>query len=124
MRRKKRKNIMAELLMILLMVIIIFPLYFMVVNSLKAHEEYVVNMVGMPAQATFQNYIEAFQGKPFGQWIWNSFFLTAAATLVTAAVALLCGYAFAKMEFKGKNFLFQCIIPLMSVPPEIGRAHV
>ncbi len=117
MRRKKRKNIMAELLMILLMVIIIFPLYFMVVNSLKVHEEYVVNMVGMPAQATFQNYIEAFQGKPFGQWIWNSFFLTAAATLVTAAVALLCGYAFAKMEFKGKNFLFQCIIPLMSVPP-------
>ena len=117
MRRKKRKNIMAELLMILLMVIIIFPLYFMVVNSLKAHEEYVVNMVGMPAQATFQNYIEAFQGKPSGQWIWNSFFLTAAATLVTAAVALLCGYAFAKMEFKGKNFLFQCIIPLMSVPP-------
>ena len=39
---------------------------------------------------------------------------------MTAAVrteGLLCGYAFAKMEFKGKNFLFQCIIPLMSVPP-------
>lgn len=114
---KKKRNIKAEILMILLMVVIIFPLYFMVVNSLKTHEEYVVNMTGLPKDGTFSNYIEAFQGKPFGQWIWNSLFLTVTATMVTAIAALLCGYAFAKMEFKGKNFLFQCIIPLMSVPP-------
>ncbi len=117
MGRKKKRNIAAEISMILLLLIIIFPLYFMAANSLKTHEEYVVNMTGLPREFTVQNYVEAFQGKPFGQWIWNSFFLTVAATLVTAAAALLCGYAFAKMEFKGKNFLFQCIIPLMSVPP-------
>lgn len=117
MKQKKKRNIKSEILMILLMVIIIFPLYFMAVNSLKTHEEYVVNMIGLPQNPTFWNYAEAFQGKPFGQWIWNSLFLTAAATLATAVAALLCGYAFAKMEFKGKHFLFQCIIPLMSVPP-------
>ncbi len=117
MRRKKNKNIAVELLMILLMLIIIFPLYFMVVNSLKTHEDYVTNMTGFPVQVTFQNYVEAFRGKPFGQWIWNSLFLTVAATLLTAAAALLAGYAFAKMEFKGKKLLFQCVIPLMSVPP-------
>lgn len=117
MNRKKKGSLIVQIPMIMLMVIIIFPLYFMLVNSFKTHEEYVVDMIGIPSHFTLQNYVEAFQGKPFGQWIWNSFFLTVVATLVTAIVALLAGYAFAKMEFKGKKLLFQCIIPLMSVPP-------
>ena len=117
MSRKKKGSLIVQIPMIMLMIIIIFPLYFMLVNSFKTHEEYVVDMIGVPSHFTLQNYVEAFQGKPFGQWIWNSFFLTVVATLVTAIVALLAGYAFAKMEFKGKRLLFQCVIPLMSVPP-------
>ncbi len=117
MSRKRKGSLIVQIPMIMLMIIIIFPLYFMLVNSFKTHEEYVVDMIGVPSHFTLQNYVEAFQGKPFGQWIWNSFFLTVVATLVTAIVALLAGYAFAKMEFKGKKLLFQCVIPLMSVPP-------
>lgn len=117
MSRKRKGSLIVQIPMIMLMVVIIFPLYFMLVNSFKTHEEYVVDMIGIPSHFTLQNYVEAFQGKPFGQWIWNSFFLTVVATLVTAIVALLAGYAFAKMEFKGKKLLFQCVIPLMSVPP-------
>lgn len=114
---RRGKGLIAQIPMIFLMIVIIFPLYFMTINSFKTHEEYVNNMIGFPEHFTIQNYIEAFEGKPFDQWIWNSFLLTVLATLLTAVIALLAGYAFAKMEFKGKKVLFQCIIPLMSVPP-------
>lgn len=116
---KRIKNFFVQIPMIFLTIVIMFPLYFMTVNSFKTHEEYVNNMLGLPLDFTFQNYIEAFQGKPLGQWIWNSFILTVFASLATAIIALMAGYAFAKMEFKGKRILFQCIIPLMSVPPVV-----
>lgn len=117
MKRKRGGGTASQLLMILLVVIIIFPLYFMTVNSFKTHEEYVNNMIGVPRTFTLQNYVEAFQGKPFGQWFFNSLILTLSAALVTGAIALLAGYAFAKMKFKGRELLFGMIVPLMSVPP-------
>lgn len=117
MRKRKKGSFLSHLLMIFMVILIIFPLYFMTVNSFKTHEEYVNNMTGLPKSATMQNYVEAFQGKPFGQWFMNSMILTVAATAVTGFIALLAGYAFAKMEFKGRKILFQIIIPLMSVPP-------
>ena len=106
--KRKRGGIVSQLLMILLVVVIIFPLYFMTANSFKTHEEYVNNMAGLPQTFTVQNFVEAFRGKPFGQWFMNSLIL-----------ALLAGYAFAKMRFKGKKVLFNMIVPLMSVPPVV-----
>lgn len=117
MKRRRGGGITSQLLMIILVLVIIFPLYFMTINSFKTHEEYVNNMIGIPRTVTVQNYVEAFQGKPFGQWFMNSLILTAAATLITGIIALLAGYAFAKMRFRGRELLFGMIVPLMSVPP-------
>ena len=119
MKRKKRGGIVPQILMILLVIVIIFPLYFMTVNSFKTHEEYVNNMIGMPQAFTVQNYVEAFEGKPFGQWFLNSMLLTVVSVLATGVFALLAGYAFAKMQFKGRKVLFNMIVPLMSVPPVV-----
>ena len=91
--KRKRGGIVSQLLMILLVVVIIFPLYFMTANSFKTHEEYVNNMAGLPQTFTVQNFVEAFRGKPFGQWF--------------------------MMRFKGKKVLFNMIVPLMSVPPVV-----
>ena len=49
----------------------------------------------------------------------NSLILTVAAVFITGIIALLAGYAFAKMRFKGKKVLFNMIVPLMSVPPVV-----
>ena len=117
--KRKRRGMIPQLLMILLVIVIIFPLYFMTINSFKTHEEYVSNMIGIPHTFTVQNYIEAFQGKPFGQWFMNSMILTVAAVLITGIIALLAGYAFAKMKFRGSRALFNMIVPLMSVPPVV-----
>ncbi|RGT74941.1 carbohydrate ABC transporter permease [Mediterraneibacter massiliensis] len=117
--KRKRGGVIPQILMILLVIVIVFPLYFMTINSFKTHEEYVSNMIGVPRAFTVQNYIEAFQGKPFGQWFMNSMLLTVTAVLITGIIALLAGYAFAKIKFKGSRILFNMIVPLMSVPPVV-----
>lgn len=119
MKRKRKGGIFSQILMIFMVVVIIFPLYFMTVNSFKTHEEYVNNMVGLPRTFTVSNYIEAFQGKPFGQWFMNSMLLTVTAVLITGVMALFAGYAFAKMNFRGKKALFNIVVPMMSVPPVV-----
>lgn len=119
MKRKRKGGIFSQILMIFMVVVIIFPLYFMTVNSFKTHEEYVNNMVGLPGTFTVSNYIEAFQGKPFGQWFMNSMLLTVTAVLITGVMALFAGYAFAKMNFRGKKALFNIVVPMMSVPPVV-----
>jgi len=116
-RMSKQGRVFAQVMMILLSLLIIFPLYYMITNSFKTHEQFVSDPIGWPSPLTLQNYIDAFKGKNFFQWFLNSTILTVFSALITAVVALLAAYAFAKMRFKGREKLFRLMIPLMSVPP-------
>jgi len=103
--------------MVLLTIAIIFPLYFMFSNSMKSRQDYLDDPIGFPTAPTAQNFIDAFQGKDFGQWFINSTILTVTASAITLIIAFIAAYAFAKMKFKGRNLLFRFTVPLMSVPP-------
>ena len=50
----------------------------------------------------------------------NSLILYSCSGFITGIIALLAGYAFAKMRFKGEKVLFNMIVPLMSVPPVVS----
>lgn len=110
-------RVISQVLMVILSITIMFPLYYMTVNSLKGHGQYVQDTLSIPAPITAQNYIEAFHGKNFGQWFLNSTILAVVSTAVTMVIALLAAYAFAKMEFRGRDTIFRIMIPLMSIPP-------
>ncbi len=107
----------VQLFMILIALLMIFPLYFMLGNSFKTSNEFLRNPVGLPAHFTFQTFLDAFKGKNFLLWFYNSIFLTALSILVTTIVSGLAAFAFAKMQFRGRNLLFSCMIPLMAIPP-------
>jgi ABC-type glycerol-3-phosphate transport system permease component len=89
----------------------------MLANSFKGRDQYLTNILEFPSPLTTENYIAAFAGKDFVRWFVNSAVLTLASTFITMVIALLAGYAFAKMSFKGRNILFRAIVPLMSIPP-------
>ncbi len=110
-------KLLSQILIIAVSITILFPLYFMFVNSFKEHNQYVNDNLGFPSPFVFDNYVEAFKGKPFGQWFLNSTLLTLFTAVACGMFALMAGYAFAKMKFKGKKTLFNIVIPLMSVPP-------
>lgn len=103
--------------MVITAVLVIFPLYFMLANSFKTSTEFLRNPVGFPLSPTFGTFVDALKGKSFSQWFYNSVFLTAVSIGITTIVSGLAAFAFAKMDFRARSFLFNTMIPLMAIPP-------
>jgi ABC-type glycerol-3-phosphate transport system permease component len=116
-KRRLPSRALVQLFMIIVTLMMIFPLYLMLANSFKTSTEFLKNPVGLPARFTFQTFLDAFKGKNFLQWFYNSIVLTAASIIVTTIVSGLAAFAFAKMRFRARNLLFSCMIPLMAIPP-------
>jgi ABC-type glycerol-3-phosphate transport system permease component len=112
-------RLIMQFLMIAMCVVTLFPVYFMVINSFKLKDEFIVNILGFPRNITIQPFIDAFHGKNFPLWFLNSVFITAASCLITTVIAVFAAFAFAKMEFKGRRRIFNLFIPLMSIPPVV-----
>ena len=106
-----------QVVMITTTLMTLFPLYFMVVNSLKTREQYLNDPVGLPNPITFQNYVDAFKGKDIMSWFSNSIILTIGSVAITMIIGIFAAYAFAKLKFKAKDVLFSFIVPMMSIPP-------
>lgn len=97
----------------------LFPLYFMFVNAFKSRAEFLRYPLSFPQAPTLDNFREAFAGKNFLLWFWNSTVLTGGSVVLTTVVAALAAYAFAHMRFRGRDFLFNLIVPLMAIPPVV-----
>ncbi len=67
----------------------------------------------------FQNYITAWNAAPFGRYYFNTVFVAMVTTFVEIIFAAMAAFAFAKMEFFGKNFLFTLFLATMMVPGEV-----
>lgn len=106
-----------QLALILLSLLTLFPLYFMVINSLKVRDEFFNNLIGLPQNPVLENFSKILQHPNLGRWFANSILLTTGSVLLCTVVAVLAAYAFAQMSFPGRNTLFNLITPLMVIPP-------
>jgi raffinose/stachyose/melibiose transport system permease protein len=113
----RTSRIGVHVLMVLLAFTILFPLYFMVVNGFKSNSEFANNPLALPQHLTFGNYVEAVNGRNFGRLFLNSLVITTSSVLITTAAGALAGFAFAKFQFKGRDALFNLMLPLMVIPP-------
>ena len=110
-------KVILYLVMIVLILIALAPTLWMVSTSLKPKWEVFESQVRwIPNTITLDNYKRAFELLPLFNWLNNSA-VTAVFTLVlTLFCDILIAYAFAKMEFKGKNFLFALVLITIMVP--------
>lgn len=86
-------------------------------SSFKTRAEFIDNILRLPTAFTLQNYISVIQHPHLFTWFKNSFILTTFSVILATAVSIPAAFAFAKMEFKGKDTLFMVITPLMVIPP-------
>ncbi|MCW3790415.1 carbohydrate ABC transporter permease [Paenibacillus sp. LS1] len=110
-------------LFIILFVIIMIPFYAVALSSFKPGESlvrYGLNL-GLDFEImSFDNFIYLFTGQhDYFVWFWNSMILTIVQVVLTLFVSAFVGYGFAAYHFKGKNFLFICVLLIMMVPFEI-----
>jgi multiple sugar transport system permease protein len=67
----------------------------------------------------FQNYVDAWNSAPFGIYFMNSVLVASASTIVEVIFAILAAFAFAKLEFAGKEILFALLLMTMMIPGEV-----
>lgn len=124
-RNKKRLalQVLIFVLFAILSVIILIPFYILVISSFKPGNDlirYGINLKLEFDKMSLDNFIFLFTGQhQYFTWFFNSLFLTAVSVMVTLFVCAAVGYGFAMYDFKGKNFLFICVLFVMMVPFEI-----
>lgn len=102
-------------------VLVLFPFYWMVLTSVKEYSSY--NSEYIPKlftlSPTLQNYVDAFTGVPLAGYFVNTLFFTVATTALMLVVTVLAAYAFARLDFRGKDLLFTLFLSLMMIPSEL-----
>jgi multiple sugar transport system permease protein len=95
----------------------VLPFLWMLSTSLQTLNELVAYPpTWIPEQPQWQNYTSLWRDFPMSAWIWNSFKVSALVTLGTVVTCAMAAYAFARLEFPGRNILFVAFLVTMMIP--------
>lgn len=113
-------QILLYLFLIIMAVIVIFPFYWMINSSLKTLAEYRLSVPTFwPTKVMWSNYGEAFSSASLGKLFVNTLYVGIVSTILSLVITVLTAFAFARLEFKGKNLLFAGLLATMMIPGEL-----
>jgi multiple sugar transport system permease protein len=100
---------------------VLFPFYWMVLTSIKSYGDYNAEFVPkfITLAPTLENYLSAFTQVPLADYFVNTIIFTVVTTAIMLLVTILAAFAFARLEFRGKNLAFTLLLALMMIPTEL-----
>ena len=101
--------------------VVIFPFYWMILTSIKEYASYNAEVVPqfIPTSPTLENYFKAFSAVPLARYFLNTIIFTVITTALMIIVIVPASFAFAKLNFKGKDLVFTLFLSLMMIPNEL-----
>ena len=106
--------------LLLMALIVLFPFYWMIISSLKSLMEYRESVpTFFPRKVMFSNYAQAFTSANLGRLFMNTLYVGVVSTILSLVITILSAFAFARLEFKGKNALFAALLATMMIPGEL-----
>ena len=100
--------------------IMFFPVYWMFATAVRPKDEVFSGAAGLiPSSFVWQNFTDAIGRVPFLSWTANSLIITVFAVVITVTINLLCGYAFAKFRFAGRDILFLAVLSALMIPFQV-----
>lgn len=115
--RRRVDKVLLTLLFIVIAGLFVFPLYWMVISSLRPDGRVFVDAMELvPGQIALDSYHNLFQEEPFGRWIWNSITQTTGFAIISLILCTTGGYALAKFDFRFRNLLFVLILVSQMIP--------
>ncbi len=106
--------------LIFMAIAVLFPFYWMLNSSLKSLDEYRMSIPTFwPKQVLFSNYSTAFTTANLGRLFLNTLYVGLVSTILSLVITVLSAFAFARLEFKGKNILFAGLLATMMIPGEL-----
>ncbi len=106
--------------LLVMALIVLFPFYWMLISSVKTLEEYRLSIPTFwPQKIMLTNYVEAFTAANLGTLFMNTLYVGIVSTLLSLVITILCAFAFARLEFKGKETIFGLMLATMMIPGEL-----
>ncbi len=118
---EQARKILMYFLLTLWAVLVLFPFYWMILTSVKSYSSYNSEYVPkfFTLSPTVQNYVTAFTAVPLAKYFFNTFIFTVVTTFIMMIVVILSAFAFARLDFKGKDIVFSMFLSLMMIPNEL-----
>lgn len=117
---KVLSQVVIYLFLIVMAFIIIFPFYWMIISSLKSLTEYKLAIPTLfPKEIIWSNYISAFTKADLSRLFINTLIVGVVSTLLSLVITILSAFAFARLEFKGKDVMFAALLATMMIPGEL-----
>ena len=115
--RKYRTMVLSYVLLVLMLSAMVVPLVWTVLTSFKYNVD--VTLGWIPPRWTFDNYTGVVQAFSFVRYYINSLFISVLVTIVQVATSVLAAYAFARLEFRGRDVLFLGYLATMMIPADV-----
>lgn len=117
---KKTGNMFGKLFLIIVLLLVLVPFYWMIATSLKSEAEVAMTPSTLyPHSIHLENYLKALQVAPFLRYFLNTVIVAAAVVLISAAISILAAFAYARLDFPGKDVLFFVTLATMMIPQEM-----
>lgn len=117
--QKLVRNIILYAMMVAVAAVFLMPLLWMLSTSLKPKSQWFSQTIDwIPRTVTMANYERILSNPttPIGRWFTNSLIVATAVTLLTLVVDSLAAYAYARMQFRGRNVLFGLLLATLFLP--------
>ena len=93
-----------------------FPFLWMISSALKTKDEVLNSFSLIPQQFIWSNFAEAFNGAPFGQYIFNSFFTALCIVAIQIVNSAMIAYALTQLDFRGRGLMFAIVMGTNMLP--------
>ena len=121
LRRARARKTITYVLLTVWAIAVLFPFYWMVLTSVKSYGAY--NSEWIPQlytlSPTLENYTQAFTQVPLAGYFVNTVIFTLATTALMLIVTVLAAFAFARLNFRGRDLAFTLFLSLMMIPTEL-----
>lgn len=116
-RREKVGNLVALIVVGVLAAVVILPIWWIFRSSLMSNGElYAWPPTFFPSRWLFSNYAKTLEYFPFGKYFLNTMTIIVPAVIGGTVTATMAGYAFARLRFRGKKFIFGLCVGSMLLP--------
>ena len=121
MKKSRFLTILTYAFLVFWALVVLFPFYWMVLTSVKDYGAYNAEYIPkfFTLSPTLQNYADAFTTVPLGRYLLNTLIFTVGTTALMLVVITLAAFAFARLQFAGRDIVFTLFLALMMIPNEL-----
>lgn len=116
--KTQKSEIIRNVILVIVSLIMIFPIFWLIVGSLKNPTEVMNSDIFLPTKLYWENYKTALSAAPFGLYFKNSIAFAIVSVFAQIITGSLAGYGFAKIKFKSRKIIFMLFMCSMMIPSE------